>query len=245
MVTHISTKIVGGIPGVQLAEIPLNPNEKDYENIGFWKEETWQSIRNGSHANDTDSSTYSLWMELPTGKHVPDGERGDVRTDAYEFWDNLFNDPKKKNPMAYRQNSFETKEAFRKLMEGRYPWLRLCEGHWKAKRVWKNCFAGWKKTRMPDEVTPVPAAGHTSMDQDDLKDKIFIEISDDDNSVGSKRGHRDDLDARPSKKLKGKAKEVVPTPNFHPARPVPKKKLKAKVAKAPVSARLILLDNGY
>lgn len=70
LVSHILSKFAGEIPGIQLADIPLNPNKKDFRGVQFWKEETWLAIQAGSAANDTNSPTYSLWMEDRFGNPI-------------------------------------------------------------------------------------------------------------------------------------------------------------------------------
>jgi len=74
-------------------------------------------------------------------------------------------------------------------------------------------------------------ANPTTTDEDKLQDRDVIEIntSEDGRSIGLKRKYKDDTDARPSMST------------FHPPRPAPKK-LKQKVAKAPVSTSLAPLD---
>ena len=74
----------------------------------------------------------------------------------------------------------------------------------------------------------------------DINCQVIIEVpssSEDDNFIGSKHGHNDKSDAGALKRTKYK----VPTPNFHPARPIPKRKGAAKFAKVSTFS-LILID---
>ena len=32
-------------------------------------------------------------------------------------------------------------------MEEKYPWLRLCEAHWKVDQLWVSYFSTWKRPR--------------------------------------------------------------------------------------------------
>jgi len=207
MVDRISAKFTGGT-GPNGLGFPLNPKREDYVGIRCWKQADWLAYRNGARRNDTKSTTFSLFMEDGTGAAIPEGIRDDLRDSVHGFWKEMTN--KGKIPTNYSKVEYKTKEDFRVTMEGKYPWLRLCEGHWKVKQVWRNCFSIWKKTHLPED------------DLDDAETKSHIDISSgDDSSTGSKRGHNSELDTRPLKKHKGK--EVAP--NFHPARPLPKKKI--------------------
>jgi hypothetical protein len=38
---------------------------------------------------------------------------------------------------------WEVRNEFRTRIEAAHPWLRLCEGHWKADQLWSNHFSGW------------------------------------------------------------------------------------------------------
>ena len=73
----------------------------------------------------------------------------------------------------------------------------------------------------------------------DINRQVIIEIpssSEDNDSIGSKRGHNNKSDAGASKRTKYE----VPTPNFHPARPIPKRKGAAKLAKVSTFSSILI-----
>jgi len=226
VIKDISTKFAGGTPGTIAISQSLNPKREDHKDIGFWKQSDWLALRNGSRPNLTESAIFSIYMEDGFGVPIPEGIRDDLRDSVHGFWHEMIANGEP--PTAYTNTPYRTKEDFRVTMEGKYPWLRLCEGHWKVKQVWKNCYSIWSRTHLPDR-TPVekgkidektrPAAA----DQDDLETRSYIEITSDESSpVGSKRRRINEPDARPLKKQKEKE---VGKPDSHHARPRPKKRI--------------------
>jgi len=234
MVNHVATRFLGEIPGVEPIGIPLNPTHEAYPDVQFWKKDTWQSIRNGQQTNGTDLSILSLFMEDEFGQPIPKGIQDKLRADLYDFWTDKRNDGKLQTKTD--DNGLRLKEECRMLVEGRYPWLRLCEGHWKAGQLWQY-FGAWKRKHLsppPSAKTITPSTPDPNHPGDGATTKIPTESSDGDVSAGSKRGCEDDPAVGSLKKQKGK--EVAKS-NFHPPRPEPKK-VKAKIAK--VSTSLIL-----
>jgi len=232
MVNHVSTKFVGPVAGIKEAGIPLNPVAEDYERTQFWKQGPWQELRNKSRTTDREAAIYSIFMEDQFGEPIPDGVRRALRDDANKFWTDMLQN--NQIPTKYSAAGFKTCEDFRIEMEGKYPWLRLCEGHWKVKQVWRNCLNGWKKNHMP--------GGAPSTDLEKLKNRVVIEIpsSDGDNMpTGSKRGREDEIEAGPSKKPKGQEHVTQPTSR----RPQPKmKKPSARHMNVRLSIPLLPLD---
>ena len=227
MANHFLTKFVGEpIHGVQAAGIALNPVQDDNRFVKFWKQETWQKVRKGVGIEDVDVPVLSIFMEDEFGNPIPKGIRRALRSDVYAFWIDL-ETPKIE---GYLETGLATKESFRKTMEGKYPWLRLCEGHWKVGQVWTNClmsYSRWSKSKDADpKVSKKTTPTSTEPTNCDGIPVIEIETSDSSASAGSKRGRKDDSDEQLQKKHKGK--EVASS--FHPARPQ-RMKPKAKVAK--------------
>jgi len=151
-------------------------------------------------------------MEDEFGNAIPDDIRDEVLRDIRGFWSDMLEDGKGNKLKRYNDLGFQTQNDFRVALEGRYPWLRLCDGHWKVYQLWINYFPSWEKSHMHGGPEQPP-----------------IDISDEDSegsSLGSKRGHEDNgEDAAPTKKHK-----EVATANFHHPRPQPKK-IQVKVAK--------------
>lgn len=226
MVNHFSTKFVGEpIPGVQAAGIALNPVQDDHRFVKFWKQEAWQMHRRGAGIEDVDAPVLSIFMEDEFGNPIPEGIRRALRSDVYAFWIDM------KTPVeGYLETGLKIKESFRTTMEGKYPWLRLCEGHWKVGQVWTNCLISYSRRSKSKDADPksqkkMAPTSAAPINRDGIP-IIEVETSDGSASAGSKRGREDDSDDQLPKKHKGK--EVAHS--FHPERPR-RTKPKAKVAK--------------
>ena len=44
------------------------------------------------------------------------------------------------------------RDKFVLLMEKNHPWLRYCENHWKADRIWANHYPNWYKTAIEGKL---------------------------------------------------------------------------------------------
>ena len=142
-----------------------------------------------SKVKNFNSPVLSLFMEDGFGQPILDEVKEEVRRDLFGYWNNMHNDGKiLKN---YMDLGFKRREDFHKTMEGKFPWLHLCKGHWKVKQLWINYFSSWKKTHLPpslDSKNPSPGPSNIkgktlidiSLDDDEnLKDKALINISSD------------------------------------------------------------------
>ena len=142
-----------------------------------------------------------------------------VRRDCYQYWNQLF----AKSPdevRVFTEIGLDCKEDFRRTLEGAFPWLRLCEGHWKADQLWVNYFGAWKKPRTlsqnakestPDSTTAVKSTSPAPV-------------------LGSKRH-------------KGKEKDLMAPTVFHHSRPLAKKKVAQKMAKVRLYLVLFIIQH--
>lgn len=225
MIKKVSICFAGEIPGIKTSDIPLNPRREDFPLVNHWDGTIWAGTRNGTIPNLTDLPTLSLFLEDEFGRPIAKNVKKSLLGDITAFWNEMISEGK--TLTTFSKANFTTKESFRTLLEGKYPWLRLCEGHWKVNQLWVNYYTQRTSTSkskpktLPDG-TPVPV--------------IEIDTSDSGSSTGSKRGREDITVLMPSKKHKGEQLDNSPP---HPIQLQPKKS-KAKVAK--VSTVSFLLD---
>jgi len=169
--------------------------------VKFWKQSDWLPFQNGSRHNGTDSTAYSFFMEDGSGVPIPEGVRDDLCDSVHGFWQEML--MKGKTPTPYTEAPYRTTEDFWVTMEGKYPWLRFCEGHWKVKSVWKNCYLMWRKSHLPETSTTekgkiAEKTRPATTNQDDSETRLYIKItSDEDSPIGSKHRCINELDARP------------------------------------------------
>ncbi|KAF9780809.1 hypothetical protein BJ322DRAFT_1023530 [Thelephora terrestris] len=141
---HIAANYTGEIPGIGTFGIPLNPKQVDYKRVKFWPRSVWQEIRNGaklkeSHTLDSrPPPVLTLFFEDEFGVPVSADVKEEVQGDLTAYWVDMLQDGKL--PVHYSGLGLNRREDFRKTMEEKYPWLRLCEGHWKVRQIWVNYY---------------------------------------------------------------------------------------------------------
>ena len=231
MIQQMSIKTGVEIPGIPSSEISLAPRAEDYPKVRYWKSAPWRELRNKAGPRlDPNAPILCLFLEDALGRPIGDDVKSQVLSDMAGIWRDLSS---KGQLATYTQLGFTAREEFRKTIESKHPFLRLCEGNWKSAQLWINYF------RWP---TPPPTSKKGGKPAP-VKEETPIDISSDVNNAptGSKRGRQDviDSEAGPSKKRKGKDRdpEVV---GFHHARPKPKK-TGAKIAKVSIFMFLFCL----
>ena len=231
MIQHISTKFVGQIPGADPSDIPLNPKRADYKDVVYWARKPWMSIRNRTTVKTMDAPVLKLFLEDEFGNPMPEDIKDEVLKDTRGFWKDELTAGRGEMLTCYSDLGFKMRNDFRVLLEGKYPWLRLCDGHWKVYQLWINYFSSWKDTNMPSSAIVISSdEGEGEDGKGSSADGKRSQENNEDGPTGAKRGRENDNEgADPSKRHKGKGKAAV-TPDFHP--PKPKRgKVKANVAK--------------
>ena len=224
MVEHISQKFIGPIPGrSKAADIPLNPQQENFPKVKYWQPELWNALRRGANSQDLDSTVFSAFMEDQFGRPIQEATRSNLCQDFGGFFTQLFN--MDKMPNSFVRTDLTTRERHRIATEGRFPWLRLCDGHWKYQQTWTHALSGWKKHQLPKLLEmPYPDADvievMTSLDdcapkRGKAREVIKVATESESSSAGSKRGRVDESTIESFKKPKA----AVQTKPFHPAKP--------------------------
>ena len=81
-------------------------------------------------------SVYSIFLEDEFGELIPSAVQDSVRDNATSFWNGMHNAGN--TLQTFSHTSLEVKDKFRSTLEGKHPWLRLCEENWKVNQVWRN-----------------------------------------------------------------------------------------------------------
>lgn len=202
---------------------PTILEQEDYQ-TRFWKVSSWREIRSSGKAKDSDSNPpiLSMFMEDEFGDPISDGVKEEVYDTLQSYWIDVHDSGEPVR--GWSETGLRRKDHFQVSMERKFPWLKLCEGHWKVKQLWINYFGKWKRSPSnkpsptPDETTA--GSGNKPIQQ---PKKTPIDISSDlgDALANLKRGRSDeDRNSASSKRHKGK-ESVLPT--FHPPRPQAKK----------------------
>ena len=241
LIESISTKFCGPIPGVN-PSTPLNLTQADYPRVRHWQPEAWNLMRKGVSRN-MDSSVFSNFMEDWYGNPIPAVERGELHRDFYSFFTKIYNHSG--TPQNYSNMNLTTREDHQRITEGKFPWLCLCDGHWKFRQTWTHALMKLKQNTLPKLVSARLAAHQEAgevielMSSEDNRPRpgpgprqarVVIDALTSDSSSGSKRGR----DNEPAIKSSKKHKAAGPATLFHPAKP--KAKGKQTIRFAQVSA---------
>ena len=186
---HIAANLTGEIPGIGTFGIPLNPLQTNYSRVKFWPQSAWQEIKNGAKVNAVDAPVLTLFFEDEFGERVSPGIGEEVRGDLTAYWIDMLKDGEL--PLHYSGLGLKRREDFRKTMEDKYPWLRLCEGHWKVRQIWVNYY---RKGRILAIINNDPTLKEKFAA---VADAQYIEIS------------SDTEDAQPAQKKKAVKKAVI------------------------------------
>ena len=263
MADHIKTHFTGrGPPN-------LSPylRREDYS-LNWWDKSAWLAIKNKTKLKDLtiDSPIISLYMEDETGEPIPKETKDTLRGDLYAYW----NDVARSGETLYNISDlgYARLQDFRRTFEGRYPWLRLCDGNWKTDYLWVNYFHTWKKSNLTPPSSPAKqidlgttapettddpaptAPDTTNTTAPNLSDVKAPGTSGSPVAVVTKRRREDTeiLIGSAPKKSKGKEVDIAAPTTFHHSRPKPTKTKKAKLAEVgilypiPVRCKLSLLN---
>jgi hypothetical protein len=80
-------------------------------------------MRNGTKVKDVYSPILSLFFEDESGSLVSDEVKDQVRGDLTAYWLNMVKEGE--TPCHYKGLGFKRREHYRKMMEEKYPWLRV------------------------------------------------------------------------------------------------------------------------
>ena len=192
-------KVLGG-------PIPLNPDRADYgDRLNHWTPTKYNMDRHKKRGTTSGNNSptkakspvTSEFMEDEFGNIFPPSKRREVSKDAKAFWQWKHQEKVRLDKLP--NIDWELRDEFRSTIEAAHPWLRLCEGHWKADQIWINNFSKWTPAKDPTEG---------SQQQDALKRERPVD---------------EDQQAGPSSK-----RTKITTTDKECTRPRPKPKMKVK-----------------
>ena len=218
LIQNLSIKTGTEVRGVLPAGIPLNPRKENFGMLKFWDSGLWKKIWSGAAAKLSENApVLSMFLEDEYGRPIPDDVKAQLLGDMQAYWKDL-TCSKQISSLNYSQIGYRVREDFRTTMDGKYPFLRLCEGHWKVSQMWINY------CKFKISSPPTSSRNNQAPNPPTLKEETPIDVSPDpdDTLIDLKHRRQDDSgsEALPLKKHKGKEREVV---IFHPLWPKPKK----------------------
>lgn len=109
-------------------------------------------------------SVLSSYMEDESGKVVHETSRAAVRAHAKAFFCSLLKNGRA--PAKWGDASLDVVNELVYELETNFPWLRLCEGHWKAKQVATNSYSQWLPVALNRLKNDTAKAGKGSQSPD-------------------------------------------------------------------------------
>lgn len=182
----------------------------DFPNLQHsWFEDIYKRRRKaGKNGNDEDNpgnpkgSILSSYMEDNNGVEIPEQERDNARKTAKGFFSLLLQT--NRAPPCWRDLAIDAENEYLHIMESSHSFLRLCDNHWKAKRIATNSYSQW----LGGAIKRLAAAKAKNASAGEI---IDID-SDDDVDTSSKRPQAEDNDVRHSKRPRVEATEPAPRP---------------------------------
>ena len=129
-----------------------------------WTQEGYNKRRHSSRGDTPDKGDGPVscqYMEDQFGNVLPLSKRSAVGKEAKGWWQDQVDSDKTLRTL--RVTGTGLRDQFRTHMENKFPWLRLCEDHWKADRVWSDYFSKWKPAQATGE------GSHTGSQQGIIK----------------------------------------------------------------------------
>ena len=115
-----------------------------YPNIVHWFEQLYHAYRKGKQDDKNEpgkpsSSMLSRYMENKDGSEVPELMKKIIRKRARDVFEHLLQEGMASS--HWKHATFEVEQFLICVLEAKFPFLRLCENHWKAKMVTTNCYS--------------------------------------------------------------------------------------------------------
>ena len=78
-------------------------------------------------------------MEDENGRPIQESQKSAARKRARVFWCKLLK--RGIAPSSFCKLDIDIRDSYIALMEKSFPWLCLCENHWKSKKLWQNHYS--------------------------------------------------------------------------------------------------------
>jgi hypothetical protein len=154
------------------------------------------------------SSILSCYMEDENGEEIPKTTRDAVRDTAKAFFELLLENDRA--PSTWGNAPIDVKNEYLHIMETSFPFLRLCQDHWKAIKVATNSYSQWQSHAI------VRAKGAKGMKKRTKREVIHVDTDEDDDSNEDDDTNEDSEDEdNSSKRPQDKGKDV-PRPSKRP-----------------------------
>lgn len=198
---------------------------EEYPNVNHWDSDDYNNCRKvGKKTKEEDleekkpkTSILSSYMEDEDGNEVPKKTMDAVRNMAKGFFSLILE--KGRAPAKWGDASIDIENELIHMLESSFPFLRLCENHWKVKQVAKNSYSQWYPKALKRQVAAAlakKAADTASTSTTKAAEAIDVDADEDSQEESLKRPRAEDDETRRSKHPRTKESQSAPRP--HPTK---------------------------
>ena len=186
-------------------------DRKDYKDVSMWTADEYSRRKGGRRGGEdaleegSGPAALSSYMEDENGNDLPQKEKDSCRARARKFWNELLGSGRA--PTCWGDLPQDAEDEFVHILETEFPWIRLCDDHWKAKRIGTNHYSQWygkalqrklkkEAERLAAQKAAMEAAG---LDVDHMGGKWALKRPSnetDDDVPGPSKRVRDELESR-------------------------------------------------
>lgn len=154
-------------------------------------------------------SILSTYLEDKDGTPIPEGKRDAVRATARAFFEFILGNSRA--PATWGIAAIDVRDELHYILETEFPFLRYCEGHWKAQRIATNSYSQWYGKAMER------VAAAEAKKAKELADAKVIDVdTDNENNSKTLKRPRDDEDNAPGPSKRHCHAENPPIPGPRP-----------------------------
>jgi len=191
-------------------------DQKNHPNVRHWTSNDYKGSRKvGKSGIESDSvgetpgrySILSCYMEDENGGQIPKAKKNAAREAAKDFFNLLLDNGRA--PSVWGDASMDVKNELIHILESGFPFLRLCDDHWKAKKIATNSYSQWYLKALKRRAAALAK-------QAAIKGVIDVDANTNDTNKPSKRPRAEDDKTNRSKRPR--VEEIQPTsPHPRPA----------------------------
>ena len=192
-------------------QLPLPQlSQEDFLNIRYWAAENYicrRKIGKNSDEDDLEGSILSSYMEDENGNPIQEQKRAAAHSTAKKFFSLLLEQGQA--PTTWRAASIDIDNELIHMLESDYPFLRLCDNHWKARQVATNSYSQWYPKASKRRAT---ALAKRAAEAKQAAGTEVIDIDDDDTNQDQppKRPRAEDNEARRPKRPRVEETKSIP-----------------------------------
>ena len=191
------------------------PNIKNWFKKGYSRKRKagTKGLDNDPNSEGNKSSILSSYMVDENGQDIPEEEKDNARTTARGFFNFLLEN--NRAPATWEDSSIDVRNEYIYVMETHHPFLRYCQGHWKAIQIATNTYHGWTLTRIGRSKKTKAKRGADT-------EAIDIDAGENEGVKASKRPQEDGgMVQEPSKRPRVEEARPTPRPRPHSTKTIP------------------------